>query len=1086
MLRTPQLHSRVERAGHPLGRIAVAALTLTALTFASPLGVVAQLAARTTVERTSTRETFVDRGLRINAERLGVGASGRMRVRITDGERRYEAELGDGVVATLGPAATDAALASLGVVVVRTLMPSARLVLLRAAPAENGAAPDSLALAARLGSAPGAIIASAMPDLWLPHVRHFDLPPDDPRYGGQWYLDTIGIEGAWARSSGAASVTVAVVDDGCDLAHPDLAAHMLPGYDAIDDDDDPSYVAGATGNSHGTACAGLVAAVGDNAIGIAGACPECTLRCVRLLPGAGGLVPLSADVAAFDFILTSGSAVASNSWGFASGVPAPGPLVTAITTTIRDGRGGLGTVVVFAAGNDDAVIADDEVQATVGVVNVGAINQFDEAAPFSNNGPSLSLVAPTGTLTTDISGPDGDDPGDYTSSFGGTSSACPVVAGVAALLVAARPDASGADVRTTLILTVRRAPFATPDADGHDVLYGYGILDPTAALTAWLPGEADMGVILDAGADLGVTAPPSDDGCGCVAVGTGRAQRGTFLGAALLVLLALARRRARTGARISLTRAGARTALVIACTAACAAGCAATPEGAASASAELRPDTPGSTELPPRYDVGDVVETLDSTAGAFRIHYTRSGRHAVPTDDADTDGVPDYVTLVADTYDDVLVRYEELGFVPARSDALVPIDFGGSARFDVYLLDFGGMSDGSFRREICAADGGCAGYMVQENDFLGYPYPTRAYAVHLLASHEFFHAIQAAYDGARGTQSTVLAEGTAVWASERFDDSLSDVEGFASAYLDRTDRSLGTDPIGPVQAFAYGSGVFFEHLSVRYGDDAIVALWEAIPSAPVDRSWPETLDGVLTRDFASSFDAAFLDFAERVVFLGPRADDTRGLPRAAAFPGVATTTIAVPYADASLRVFPASARYFQAPASNGRFTVRTREGAAISGATVIGFALDRGAVVAEARGLGEATLEVPVSADTVLFLIADGRVSGSSRVVSVCAETGASACVAEVADAGTDVDSGTGVAGDASTTPATPMDGDGCGCRVHGAPTPRSSGPVWLVLLLGVALLRQARSSGRRAALTACVRTRGQRVRGGTPATHDS
>lgn len=1014
----------------------------------------AQLVSSTTIERSATRDTFVDRGRRITAERIGVAASGRMRVRIEDGERHYEAELGDGVVATLGAAATDAALGALGVEVGRALMPSARLVLLRAVSPDDRAAHDSLALAARLGSAPRGIVASAMPDLWLPHERHFDVPPDDPRYGGQWYFDTIGIEGAWARSSGAASVTVAVVDDGCDLAHPDLAAHMLPGYDAIDDDDDPSYIPGATGNSHGTACAGLVAAVGDNAIGIAGACPECTLRCVRLLPGAGGLVPLSADVAAFDFILTSGSAVASNSWGFASGVPAPGPLVTAITTTIREGRGGLGTVVVFAAGNDDAVIDDDEVQATLGVVNVGAINQFDEAAPFSNNGPSLSLVAPTGTLTTDISGPDGDDAGDYTSSFGGTSSACPIVAGVAALLVAARPGAPGADVRSTLISTVRRAPFATPDADGHDLLYGYGIIDPTAALTAWLPGEADMGVVLDSGADLGVSGPPSDDGCGCVAVGAYHAQRRPWscLGAALLVLFGLARRRR--------ARAGARSALVIACTAACVAGCGTTPDAAAGTSVELRPDTPGSTELPPRYDVGDVVETLDSTAGAFRVHYTRSGRHAVPTDDADADGVPDYVMLVADTYDDVLVRYEALGFVPARTDELVPIDFGGSARFDVYLLDFGGMSDGSFRREICASDGGCAGYMVQENDFLGYRYPTRAYAVHLLASHEFFHAIQAAYDGARGMQSTVLSEGTAVWASERFDASLSDVEGFASAYLDRTDRSLGTDPIGPVQAFAYGSGIFFEHLSMRYGDDAIVALWEAMARAPVDGSWPETLDGVLTRDFASSFYAAFLDFAERVVFLGPRADDTRGLPRAAAFPGVATTTIAVPYADASLRVFPASARYFQALASNGRFTVRTREGAAISGATVISFALDSGTVVAEARGLGEATLEVPVSADTVLFLIADGRVSGSSRIVSVCAETGASACAAEVPDAGVEVDLGAGdagVAADADTLPPVAINGDGCGCRAHGAPTQRSNGAVWLVLLGAVALLRRRR-----------------------------
>jgi hypothetical protein len=492
------------------------------------------------------------------------------------------------------------------------------------------------------------------------------------------------------------------------------------------------------------------------------------------------------------------------------------------------------------------------------------------------------------------------------------------------------------------------------------------------------------------------------------------------------------------------------------------AGCASAPEEVAGARASLRPDSPGSTELPPRYAAGDVVEFVDSAGGAFRVHFTRAGVHAVPADDADADGVPDFVRLVADTYDAVQARYAALGFAPAASDALVPDDFGGDARFDVYLLDFAGSADGAFRRERCAPDSGCAGYMVQENDFAGYGYPNRGYAVRTLASHEFFHAVQAAYDGA---QSVVLSEGTAVWASERFDPGLRDLEGFAAGYLERTDRPLGTDPIGPVPSYAYGAGIFFEHLSTRFGEDALVALFASLAAAPADARWTESLDTLLTARFASSFEQSFLDFAERLVFLGPRADDTRGLPRAAAFPGVTTATIGLPYADASLRLFPASARYFDAVAAPGPLVVRAREGDALSGATVLAFALSRGTPVAEARGLGEATLEVPATADTLLFALADGRPTGASRVLSICAaQGGAEACATAPPDAGV-LDAGAPDAGpppDAGPAAARPPSDDaGCSVSRTGA---RSLPSGLLALLLGLAALATRREVSRRSA----------------------
>ena len=237
----------------------------------------------------------------------------------------------------------------------------------------------------------------------------------------------------------------------------------------------------SNGNNHGTSCAGLVAASTDNAQGMAGACPLCRMRCVRLLSDTG-MTPASADVAAYQFVLDVNAAVVSNSWGFVDAIPVPSMLARILEEVFDHGRSGLGALVLFAAGNDDRLVGNNELLAVRGVIGVGAINNFDETTSYTNFGDSVDLVAPTGTMSTDVAGADGEDPGDYTGAFGGTSSACPVAAGIAGLMVSAAPSKTALELSEMLIHSTRPAVYATPDAQGHDPKYGYGVIDPAHAL----------------------------------------------------------------------------------------------------------------------------------------------------------------------------------------------------------------------------------------------------------------------------------------------------------------------------------------------------------------------------------------------------------------------------------------------------------------------------------------------------------------------------------------------------------------------------------------------------------------------------
>lgn len=461
-------------------------------------------------------------------ERLGTDGYG-SRVRISlDGHPSFEAWVGPGALVRRrdGTRSSDAELAARGLSRRRDLAPSIGLSIVTAE------GEDGLTIAARLANDPELEVT---PDLLLRRTANeITVPPNDPRYSGQRYLSRIDIEDAWAISTGDPASTIAVVDTGCDGTHPDLL--LLPGYDAFDDDDDPTPPASTEGNAHGTECAGIVAAIGDNGEGIAGTCPECTLRCVRLLPGGDAPIPISTDVAAFQHGIDWNVVAISNSWGFREAVAVPSPLRAIMIAAQTMGRGGLGAVVVFAAGNENREIIEGELYGVPGVITVGGINIFDEAAPYSNHGAAVDLVAPLGALTTDITGPDGSSPDDYTSTFSGTSSACPVVSGVIGLLASAYPEATAAELHDAVIATTRSARFATPDENGHDPLYGYGIVDPAGALAYLAPPVPDAGVEQDAGTetDAGVIAPPS--GCGCAAQ-----RRSPSIFAAAFLLLALAR-----------------------------------------------------------------------------------------------------------------------------------------------------------------------------------------------------------------------------------------------------------------------------------------------------------------------------------------------------------------------------------------------------------------------------------------------------------------------------------------------------------------------------------------------------------------
>ena len=300
---------------------------------------------------------------------------------------------------------------------------------------------------------------------------------NDTYYIDQWYLNNaqqiggiagadIDIENAWDITTGYNPVKVAVLDTGIDIDHVDLDNNISGGYDAVDNDNDPTP---NSWNPHGTACAGIIGAESNNLQGITAIGWTTDIIPIRVTYSTIGNPD---DYIFNDFRILSGlmyaemegADVISCSWGFPDGQS--DVIDDAIDYVTTNGRDGKGIPVVFSAGNyhfdDDPPIYSVRYPATLdNVIAVGATNQFDERKTTISSegntiwgscwGPELDLMAPGFSIyTTDISGNNGYGNGDYYSDFEGTSAAAPMVAGAIALKLSTNDDYTLSEIKQLL------------------------------------------------------------------------------------------------------------------------------------------------------------------------------------------------------------------------------------------------------------------------------------------------------------------------------------------------------------------------------------------------------------------------------------------------------------------------------------------------------------------------------------------------------------------------------------------------------------------------------------------------------------
>jgi type VII secretion-associated serine protease mycosin len=362
----------------------------------------------------------------------------------------------DAYLISMQPGADDGAGALFASLGLRVLDRIGQIGVYRVGPAPGT---DAQAALARLGAQPG--VRAVEPD----EPQFMRLAPDDPLYKPfQWNLRRIAVEQAWDLRPSAPDVVVAVLDTGVDFTHPDLRPNLMvdQGYDFINDGPNPQ-----DDESHGTAVAGIIGAVGGNHDGVAGIAWR-----VRILPikalNAEGRGPDSAMVKAILYAADNGARIIN--------ISSTGARYSAALETAVAYARGKGALVVAAAGNTGD--QDNTVSypaAFDGVLAVSAVDDQDQPAPFSQHGPYVALAAPG--VEVPSTAWTGAGRGAYASQSG-TSIAAPHVSGVAALLWALRPDLSAADIATALRSTAD--PPSHPASDG----IGSGVVNAARAVGA--------------------------------------------------------------------------------------------------------------------------------------------------------------------------------------------------------------------------------------------------------------------------------------------------------------------------------------------------------------------------------------------------------------------------------------------------------------------------------------------------------------------------------------------------------------------------------------------------------------------------
>lgn len=289
------------------------------------------------------------------------------------------------------------------------------------------------------------------------YARMAATTPNDPYFGLQWHLAQIQAPQAWSVTTGASSVSIAVIDTGVDTTHADLAGKLLPGWNFITNSNTVTDA-----NGHGTAVSGVIAAAANNSLGVAG------------VTWGGMVMPLvvvdANEYASYSDIATAIQYAADRNVRVIN-ISAGGSSASALLQNAVDYAWNKGSVV-FAAAMNNSGSAPYYPAACNHAVAVSATDDSDRLASFSNFGNWITLAAPgTAILSTAVGGGD--------QYWYGTSFSTPVAAGVAALALSVNPSLKAAE-----LVDLLKQNSDDLGAAGYDSSFGWGRVNAYKAVSA--------------------------------------------------------------------------------------------------------------------------------------------------------------------------------------------------------------------------------------------------------------------------------------------------------------------------------------------------------------------------------------------------------------------------------------------------------------------------------------------------------------------------------------------------------------------------------------------------------------------------